>query len=103
MRGRTPRAHHGERRAGTRPHFRKGGMATLGRGSKFYSRGAEFHDATVSNPHPLGTHRGGWRRALMGDEATLAADASAIRVGGPFYEDLELGQVFDAAPGLTLT
>jgi len=39
----------------------------------------------------------------MGDDATLVADASSIRVGGPFYEDIERGQIFDAAPGLTLT
>src|SRR5207302_1487919 len=62
------------------PTAARGGMATLGRGSKSCRRGAEFHEATVS-----------------------VADAGAIRVGGPFYEDIELGQVFDAAPGLTLT
>ena len=36
------------------PTSARGGMATLGRGSKVYSRGAEFHEATVSNLHPLG-------------------------------------------------
>jgi acyl dehydratase len=28
---------------------------------------------------------------------------STVRVGGPWYEDLEVGQRFDTAPGLTLT
>ena len=32
-----------------------------------------------------------------------AIDASAQPVAGPYYEDLEVGQVFDLAPGLTLT
>jgi acyl dehydratase len=30
-------------------------------------------------------------------------DSAAVAVAGPWYEDLEVGQVFDAAPGLTLT
>ena len=34
---------------------------------------------------------------------TAAATSTAIRVAGPYYEDLEVGTVFDAAPGLTLT
>jgi acyl dehydratase len=29
--------------------------------------------------------------------------APSVEVAGPFYEDLEVGQVFDASPGLTLT
>lgn len=28
---------------------------------------------------------------------------SAVEVGGPFFDDLEVGRVFDTAPGLTLT
>jgi acyl dehydratase len=32
-----------------------------------------------------------------------ALDSTAKRVAGPYYEDLEVGQVFDLAPGLTLT
>jgi acyl dehydratase len=32
-----------------------------------------------------------------------ALDSAAKPVAGPYYEDLEVGQVFDLAPGLTLT
>jgi acyl dehydratase len=33
----------------------------------------------------------------------MSATESATSVAGPWYEDLQVGQVFDAAPGLTLT
>jgi acyl dehydratase len=33
----------------------------------------------------------------------MTATGSGIDVGGPWYEDLEVGQLFDTAPGITLT
>jgi acyl dehydratase len=39
----------------------------------------------------------------MGARNMFPVDETAIRLGGPFYEDLAVGQVFGDAPGLTLT
>jgi len=33
----------------------------------------------------------------------MAATEQRVRVGGPYFEDFEAGQVFDDAPGLTIT
>jgi len=33
----------------------------------------------------------------------MAATNERVRIGGPYFEDFEVGQVFDEAPGLTLT
>lgn len=33
----------------------------------------------------------------------MAATGERVRIGGPYFEDFEVGQVFDDAPGLTLT
>jgi len=33
----------------------------------------------------------------------MTTATQTVLVGGPFYEDLELGQVFDSSPGVTLT
>lgn len=33
----------------------------------------------------------------------MAATDERVRIGGPYFEDFEVGQVFDDAPGLTLT
>lgn len=39
----------------------------------------------------------------MNDPRTISTTAEAIPVGGPCFEDFEVGQVFDDAPALTLT
>jgi hypothetical protein len=33
---------------------------------------------------------------------TMAGSAPRVRVGGPWFEDFAVGQVFDDAPALTL-
>ncbi len=33
----------------------------------------------------------------------MATTDERVRIGGPYFEDFEVGQVFDDAPGLTLT
>jgi acyl dehydratase len=33
----------------------------------------------------------------------MTATGGAVQVAGPWYEDLEVGQLFDASPGMTLT
>ena len=40
---------------------------------------------------------------MSSSDAKPVADATAVRLGGPFYEDLAVGQVLSDVPGLTLT
>jgi hypothetical protein len=40
---------------------------------------------------------------LRGYAAPVLERAEGISVGGPYFEDFEVGQVFDDAPALTLT
>jgi acyl dehydratase len=41
--------------------------------------------------------------AVRSGQLEPASPEGAITVGGPYYEELRVGQVFDTAPGLTLT
>jgi acyl dehydratase len=41
--------------------------------------------------------------AFVSNDEADDADRDPVLVQGPFFEDLELGQVFDAAPSITLT
>jgi len=78
-------------------------LAALERAENGAEGAVALDGSMVDEPVRLAALRTLARAGRTVEAVAVSALDSAIEVAGPYYEELEVGQRFDAAPGLTLT